>query len=669
MKQDDYKALFQPLTLGGVELKNRIAMAPMGVEYMTEADGNLNRRVVDYYLERARNGVGLLICSVFKVENQVEHLEESTPMITESSLNYLGELCQAAHSFGTRVFVQLSAGFGRVTFPSILRGPCVSPSDNTNFWDPSIECKPLEPLEIQALVRAFGETAQRLVIAGADGIEFHGHEGYLFDEFTTPLWNRRTDEYGGSLENRLRFPVECLESVRDAVGKKLAVVYRFGLKHYLKDARTGALPDEPYTEVGRDIPEGIEMARLLEQAGFDGLHVDAGCYESHYWPHPPIYQKHGCMADMAARAKAAVSIPVIGVGRLDKPEVAAQVVTQGEMDIAAIGRGLLADPHWADKLRRGNGDQIRPCIGCYDGCFEAYSKFRPISCAVNPASGREADYRLTPALEPKDILVAGGGVAGMEAARVAALRGHRVTLCDAADTLGGTVNQAAVPGFKKDLRRLLDWYVRQMGALDVNVRLNTRVTPELVNDLDPHAVIVATGATPLVPDIAGMDQDHVVTAVELLRAGTDGLAANTPETALVAGGGLAGCETAIWMAQQGIAVSVVEMLSELMTGGAPVPTQVKLMTRDLLARHGVTVHTGCKVGAVLDRAVLVTESSGEITELAGDRVVLALGMKPVSDLARALAEDLRTVYAIGDCRSPENVMNAVWDAYEVARSL
>ncbi|MCG8567567.1 MAG: FAD-dependent oxidoreductase, partial [Desulfobacterales bacterium] len=473
MKHDDYKALFQPLVLGGVELKNRIAMAPMGVEYMTEADGSLNRRVVDYYLERARNGVGLLICSVFKVENQVEQLEESTPMITESSLNYLGELCQAAHSFGTRVFVQLSAGFGRVTFPSILRGPCVSPSDNTNFWDPSIPCKPLERDEIQAIVRAFGETAERLVIAGADGIELHGHEGYLFDEFTTPLWNRRTDEYGGSLENRLRFPVECLESIRDRAGDKLAVVYRFGLKHYLKDARHGVLPGEEYVEVGRDIPEGIEMAKQLEGAGFDSLHVDAGCYESHYWPHPPIYQKHGCMADMAARAKAAVSIPVIGVGRLDKPEVAARVVRNGEMDIAAIGRGLLADPHWADKLRFGRDDQIRPCIGCYDGCFEAYSKFRPISCAVNPTSGREADYRLTPALDVKDVLVVGGGVAGMEAARVATLRGHRVTLHERASALGGTVNQAAVPEFKKDLRRLLAWYGQQMEDAGVKVVLNS----------------------------------------------------------------------------------------------------------------------------------------------------------------------------------------------------
>jgi len=578
---NEFNVLFQPQTIGRVTLKNRIAMAPMGIEYMTQSDGTLNRRVVDYYLERARNGVGMLICSVFKVENQVEHLEENTPMITEASLNYLGDLCDAAHSFGTKIFVQLSAGFGRVTFPSILRGPCMSPSENHNFWDPSITCKALKVEEIQSIVTAMGDTAQLLALAGVDGIELHGHEGYLFDEFTTPLWNRRTDQYGGSLENRLRFPVECLEEIRQCIGHKLAVVYRFGLKHYLKDPHHGALPGETFVEVGRDVAEGIEMAQKLEAAGFDGLHVDAGCYESHYWPHPPIYQKHGCMADMAAQAKAAVNIPVIGVGRLDKPEVAARAISEGSMDIAAIGRGLLADPQWADKLKFGDPQDIRPCVGCYDGCFEAYSKFRNISCALNPASGREAAYRLTPALKTLNVMVVGGGIAG---------------------------------------------------------------------------------AHPMIPPLPGMDQDMVITAVDLLR-GTKPAGNNV----VIIGGGLAGCEVAIWLAEKGKKVTVVEMLDQVMAGGASVPTQVKMMTMDLMKRFGVKILTSTRLDHITENEVALMSEDGTLKELATDTVALAIGMVPETRLADALDNSPHRVYRMGDCRSPKNVMNAVWDAYEIAR--
>ena len=659
---NDFNVLFQPQMIGRVKLKNRIAMAPMGVEYMTEADGTLNRRVVDYYLERARNGVGMLICSVFKVENKVEHLEESTPMITEASLNYLGDLCDAAHSFGTRIFVQLSAGFGRVTFPSILRGPCMSPSDNTNFWDPSIQCKALTVEEIKSIVTAMGVTARRLALAGVDGIELHGHEGYLFDEFTTPLWNRRTDEYGGSLENRLRFPVECLEEIRKEVGQKLAVVYRFGLKHYLKNPRQGALPGEPFVEVGRDVTESVEMAKKLEQAGFDALHVDAGCYESHYWPHPPIYQKHGCMADMAAKAKAAVNIPVIGVGRLDKPEVAARAVAEGAMDITAIGRGLLADPQWADKLKFGDPQDIRPCVGCYDGCFEAYSKFRNISCALNPASGRESAYRLTPTLKPLNVMVVGGGIAGMEAARVASIRGHRVTLHERNNTLGGTVNQAAVPDFKKDLRRLLSWYQRQMEKTGVIVQLNSTMTQENIATLSPDVVLVATGAHPMVPPLPGMDQEMVITAVDLLRG-----VRPAGDNVVVIGGGLAGCEVAIWLAEKGKKVTVVEMLDQVMAGGASVPTQVKMMTMDLMNRFGVKILTSTRLDHITENEVALMSKDGQLTKLATDTVALAIGMTPETGLADELDTTPFRVYRMGDCRSPKNVMNAVWDAYEIAR--
>ncbi|MCG8567631.1 MAG: NAD(P)/FAD-dependent oxidoreductase, partial [Desulfobacterales bacterium] len=289
--------------------------------------------------------------------------------------------------------------------------------------------------------------------------------------------------------------------------------------------------------------------------------------------------------------------------------------------------------------------------------------------AVNPTSGREADYRLTPALDVKDVLVVGGGVAGMEAARVATLRGHRVTLHERASALGGTVNQAAVPKFKKDLRRLLVWYGRQMEDVGVKVVLNSEITRRDIDRENPDAVIVATGARPLVPPIPGVEDDKVTTAVELLRGNVAALEKNKPKTAVVIGGGLSGCETAIWLAQQGVDVFIVEMLDDLMVGGANVPTQVKLMTGDLLKFHGVCVNTGCRVSRVTDSGIQVTDAENQVRDMACDRVVLALGMKADNGLARKLACDLKTVYTIGDCRNPENVMNAIWDGYEVARLL
>jgi len=337
-----FERLFDPIRIGRVEIKNRIAMAPMGLEYMVDSDGGFNRRVADYYLERARNEVGLIITGCTKVENDVESLEEGVPQITGGGIGYLGELCEAAHSYGARVFVQLTAGFGRVAFPSVLRAEPVAPSAVASFWDGGLMCRELATAEVEKIVAAFGRTAEALLIAGVDGVEFHGHEGYLFDQFTTSIWNRRSDKYGGSLENRLRFPIECLQEIRRRVGRRLALQYRFGLKHYIKGLHRGALPGETFQEAGRDVQEGLEMARMLEAAGFDALHVDAGCYDSWYWPHPPIYQQHGCMRDMARHVKDVVQIPVIAVGRLDLPRLAEEVVAGGQADMIAVARALLA---------------------------------------------------------------------------------------------------------------------------------------------------------------------------------------------------------------------------------------------------------------------------------------------------------------------------------------
>ena len=569
-----FSKLFDPLQIGKVTIKNRIAMAPMATLGMTDSAGILAQRAIDYYVERAKGGVGLIITGAFKVEGDIDPIGKSRPI--RLALSYpLGELSDSVHAFGTKIFVQLTAGLGRVAIPVMLHGKLVSASAIPSYWDPSTTCRELATEEVERIVKAFGSAVEIMVRAGVDGVELHGHEGYLFDQFTAAIWNRRTDRYGGDLKGRLTFPIEVLQEIKGRAGKDFPVQYRFGLKHYIKGLHAGALTGEEYVEAGRDIDEGLAMAKLLEQAGFDALHVDAGCYDSWYWAHPPIYQKHGCMVDMAAKVKEVVKIPVIAVGRLEIPELAEKVIEEGKADMVALGRGLLADPYWPIKVQEGRIEDIRPCLGCHDGCMgRMLDQNKPLSCAVNPATGREKLYELRPALKPKKVIVVGGGIAGMEAARVVATRGHKVTLYEKGSTLGGHLVEASVPDFKKDLERLNNWYQGQLRNLGVEIEFETEVTPELVERENLDVVFVATGSEPIIPDAPGIGKPHVVTCIDLLLGKKE-----AGESVVVVGAGLIGCETALWLAKQGKKVTIVEMLSEPLIATPPIPhaNRVKLL--------------------------------------------------------------------------------------------
>jgi 2-enoate reductase len=657
-----YHKLFEPVNIGRVVLKNRIAMAPMGLVGLTDREGNLLQRAIDYYIERARGGVGLIITGLFKVENDIDPFIEYITRISHSSLAPFGELCEAVHSLGTKIFVQLTAGFGRVAKPHRLRRHPVSASAIPYYWDPTITCRPLTTEEVETIVEAFGNAAEIVATSGMDGIELHGHEGYLFDQFTTPIWNRRKDKYGGELRDRLRFPIEVLREIKKRLGTGYPVQYRFGLKHYMKGLNSGALKGENYVEAGRDVEEGLEMAKLLEEAGFDALHVDAGCYESWYWAHPPIYQEHGCMVDMAARVKNVVRVPVIAVGRLEVPELAEKVIEEKKADIIALGRGLLADPYWPIKIQEGRVEDIRPCIGCHDSCLGRFDLNRPLSCTVNPACGRERLYRLISVEKRKKVMVMGGGVAGMEAARVAGTRGHSVTLCEKEKNLGGHLIEASIPDFKKDLRSLLHWYEGQLKKLRVEVRLETEASVALVDRDKPDVVLVATGSHPIIPDLPGIEQSHVVTCVDLFRGKN-----KAGEKAVVLGGGLMGCETALWLAQQGRDVSIVEMLPELMTSGLPVPHMNRIMLLDLLAVNRVNIVTETSVQEITSKGVIMVSKAFGERVIKADTVVLAVGLKSNDALYKALIGKVVHLYALGDCREPLNIAGAVWDSYEVAR--
>ncbi len=658
-----FARLLEPIKIGGNEMKNRIAMAPMGIGGLLNPDGSPGPRALDYYLERARGGVGLIITGVFRVENEVENFPALSGLVTPQALGAFAELAETVHALGTKIFVQLTAGFGRVASPLRLQGKQpVSASAIPYYWDPRQTCRELTTEEIRKVVKAFGHAAIVLAAAGFDGIELHGHEGYLFDQFMTPFWNKRTDQYGGSLDGRLRLSVEVLQEIKKKAGPDFLVQYRFGLKHYIKGLNSGALPGEKFIEAGRDIEEGLQIARRLEAAGFDSLHVDAGCYDSWYWTHPPVYQKTGFMADMAAAVKKVVKIPVIAVGKLSAPEFAESIITEGKADIVALGKGLLSDPFWVKKIEGGQPQRIRPCIGCHDGCMGRVTKGKPLSCAVNPATGRERLYRLERVERPKKVAVVGAGPAGMEAARVAALRGHRVTLWEKGKSLGGHLLEASVPGFKKDLAQLLDWFERELNTLDLEIRTGVDINADILRRENPEVTIIATGSQPIIPDVPGPLAGKIATAIDLLLGRVA-----VGENVLVLGGGLIGCETALWLAQQGKRVTVVEILGDLLSAGIPVQHMNRLMLLDLLKFHEVEVFTNTTILKVLDDGTLFFNNQRRFPS--PDKIITAVGLKSERELYQSLQGKISNLYLIGDSRNPQNVMTAVWDAFEVGRMI
>jgi len=652
-----YVKLFEPLQIGRVTLKNRIAMAPMGTLWpgFVEDNGRLTQRVIDYYVERAYGGCGLIITGI----NRATDLEPiACPYVSPATQSSFSELAEQVHYYGTRVFAQLTAGWGRVLYAMWGAKP-FSASSVPAFWQPEVMTRELSLAEIESIVSSLGQAARLLREAGIDGVELHGHEGYLIDQFATSLWNKRQDKYGGGLENRLRFAFEILNAIKSAAGADFPVVYRFGLKHYVKGPGAGALKGEKFLEAGRDIPEGLEMAKKLEKAGFDALHVDAGCYDSWYWSHPPVYQPHGSLVEMAARVKKITRLPVISVGRLDIPDLAEQVIREDRADIIAIGRGLLADPHWPKKVQAGQVEDIRPCYGCWDGCLgRGVNEHKPTSCSLNPATGRERLYVLNPVDRPTRVLVAGGGIAGMEAARVSALRGCRVTLYEKGLALGGHLLAASVPDFKEDLRRVLAWYKLQLERLGVEIKLDLVATPGLIKEGRPDRVIIATGSTPIVPDVPGIDSQRVVDCQDLLL----GRRKSGPR-AVVVGGGLVGCETALWLIQQGLQVTVIEQKA---TAAADVFIPSRLMLLNLLKYHQAPIMTGTRLAEVTDAGVLVSTDAPQKQLLECDTVALAAGLKPDRQLYEALRGDIGEIYAVGDCQEPRKIKHAVWDAYHVA---
>ena len=554
-------------------------------------------------------------------------------------------MADSVHDYGTKIAIQLTAGMGRNAGLQNLKAiGAVAPSPIPCFSDHSVIARELTKDEIKRLIKAFEFAASLLSDAGIDAIELHGHEGYLFDEFMTALWNKRTDEYGRDLDGRLRFASEVIEAIKRGAGADFPIIYRYGLTHYLKG--------------GREIDEGLEIARRLETLGVSALHIDAGCYETWYWAHPTTTMPRGPLVGLAEKVKKVVGIPVITVGKLGYPELAERVLQEGKADFIALGRQLLADPDWANKVKEGNVQDICPCLGCHD-CLSRIEQGKYISCAVNPSCGMEREFTIEVAERQKSVLMVGGGPGGMEAARVAVLKGHKVTLWEKGNALGGNLIPASVPDFKQDYRSLIDYLSTQIKKLGVTIELGKEATPELIYKLRPEVVFIATGSKPTIPDIPGIEKKKVVTAVELLLGGKE-----AGESVVVIGGGSIGCETALYLAQKGKKVTVVEILDSVMRDifGAN-----KAHLLELLSAANVKILTEVSVSSITDEGINIADKHGERSVLKVDTVALAVGMNPYGGLFDSIKDKVPEVYAIGDCVEPRRVINAVWEGFRLAR--
>ena len=677
-----YKHLFSPVKIGSVEIPNRIALLPMGVfsPRLMNPDGSYTKDGADYYIERAKGGTGLIITGLVPLPPG-QHL----PSIMNNLETYVENqkyLADGVHKYGSKVFIMISALSGR----SSTNWEDPAPSALPNVWDPRHNNREMTKQEIQDYIGWFAKGAKAAKDAGIDGVEIHAvHEGYLLDQFTIANFNRRTDEYGGSLENRLRFPCEIVKAIKKECGKEFPVSLRYSVKSYTKGFTKGAVPGEEFVEFGRDIEESIKVAKMLEEAGYDMLDCDNGTYDAWYWPHPPVYMPKALNLDDVATIRKHINIPVICGGRFDDPGLADAAIADGRIDMMGMGRPLLADPDLGNKFRDGKEEDIRPCIACHFGCLARifqidYEKLatKDISCALNPRCGMENHYNITPAETPKNIAVVGGGIAGMEAARVAALRGHKVDLYEKTGELGGVFIPAAAFDFKDDDRRLLTWYRKQIKDAGVNVKLNTEFKPEDKEGYDE--IFVATGAHEKKLDIPGFDAPNVRYAVDVLNKQNI-----KDQNVLIVGSGLTGCELAYDLARKNKKVTLVEALPTILNveglSASNYNCLIDLMDYykvDILKSSTVLKYengeayvetTTTNVPNINGKALVMSLQGVHKTvrKIPADTVIVSVGYKSDQTLYEAIKDD--HVHLLGDADHPANLMTAIWGAYTAALNI
>jgi 2,4-dienoyl-CoA reductase-like NADH-dependent reductase (Old Yellow Enzyme family)/thioredoxin reductase len=649
------KHLLSPIKIGTMEVRNRIVMPPMGTLFGAP-DGTVTERHINYYEARAKGGAGLIIAEVTTPNAARKYGMNTLGLFDDKLIPSWIELAKAIHSHGAKLATQLlDPGPETSTFLGGL--PPVGPSVvASRIWQQIPTELSIE--EIEGVIDDFAEAARRGREAGLDAIEIHAAHGYaMVGSFLSPFFNKRTDAYGGSLERRLKFLLEVIKAIRAKVGRDFPIIVR--------------MSGDDRVPGGRTLQETQFIAPILVEAGVDALEISGGSVPATFWAVvPPSGTPLALNAPFAEAVKQVVSVPVICVGRINSPQLAEFVIANGKADLVSMGRALMADPEMPKKAAAGNFEDIATCVADNYGCLGSANQAKPATCIMNPAMGREKEMAIVAAKKPKRVLVAGGGPAGLEVAWAAALRGHQVSLFEKEHKLGGQVNLASVPPYMQEISQLITYLSRQVEKAGVKVELGKEVTPELVQKMKPHVVIVATGAAPMVPDnIPGIDKDKVVTAWDILA----GQAAQTARNVVILGGGLVGCETADFMTGTGdnlggdrTNVTIVEMLEDV---ASDMVAESRHLLMQRLQAKGIKVVTSARVKEILDDGV-VFERDGQDESIHNvDSIVLALGSRSIDKLSEKIKDKVAEVHVIGDAKEPRKVLEAVVEAAELGRKI
>ncbi len=639
--------IWQPIKIAALELKNRFVMPSMVTNYCSK-EGYVTEKFIEYHKARARGGVSLIIIEATYVSSSAKGFSFQTGISRDEHIKGMRMLTDAVHEAGSKVAVQLYHA-GRQTHRAVTGTEIYAPS--------AIPCpvgqeqpKEMSVAEIKAVVENFGEAARRAVESGFDAIEIHGAHGYLLNQFLSSYSNQRKDDYGGIFENRARFPLEVLERVRNVAGKKFPIIYR--------------MSSEEFVPGGLTVEDTKKFAKLLVEKEIDAIHVSGGVYESAAMIIQPAAVHQGCYVENAAviREEIKAKVPVIVVGRIKEFAEAEKIIRDEKADLVAMGRALLADPEFPRKAFEKRFDEIRKCIACNQGCIDRLFQDIDIGCLVNAQTGNEYKYDLNkPSKVKKRLMVIGGGPAGMEAARVAAERGHEAVLYERNDKLGGQLLIASIPPHKEEIGDLTDFLSRELARLKVKVVLGTAVTEDTVKREKPDAVVLAAGAKPIIPNIKGIEQKHVSTAHDILT----GKVSAGSKTVIV-GGGSVGCEVAEYIAAQGKEVFVLEMLKDVATDTGPL---VKALQMKRIEEANINILTSSKVTEILAEAVAY-EKEGKTEKIGGiDTIVLAVGAKSETEMVETLDKMGIPYINTGDCVEPRKIWDAIHEGFRAAYDL
>lgn len=637
------KKIFEPIKINTMELKNRMMVSAMVSNYCN-SDGLATEQYIAYHEKKARGGWGLVITENYPVVADGGGFVKIPGLWDDSQIPSHCIFTDRVHAAGGKIVAQIYHA-GRETTTEISGSRPVAPSAIKEPTMPEVP-RELTVKDIEDLVEYFGDCALRVKKAGFDGVEIHGAHGYLINQFLSPFSNKRSDEYGGSIRNRSKFAIDIIKNVREKVGKEFPIFFRMTVVEYV--------------DGGLTIEESKAIAMLLEEAGIDAFHCTQGVYATVNVILAPFAVPYANFINNAAEIKKVLTIPVIGVGRINNPDVAESILVSGKADMVTMARASLADPDMPNKAKEGRFEDITYCVGCMQGCSGEEDKGNPVRCLVNPFTGKESEYTIQQATTPKKVFIAGGGVAGCEASIIAAMSGHDVTIYEKSPVFGGQFRGAAIPPGKTEFNSFLAWQKTQMKKLGVTMKLGCEVNLDIVKNEQPDVLIVATGSIPNIPPIKGLDQAGAIFANDALLGESI-----VGKNIVVIGGGLVGAETAEHFAVHGSTVTIVEILPEIVCDGEPGPTK---LLKESLKHNGVSILTSTKVVEIKGKNIIVEQNNREVILENVDSIILATGSKSCNPFSQ-IADLNCKVISVGDALSVKNGYRAIQEGFVSALDL